>query len=268
MNINYAIAGILASAGIAGLATDVNLNVDAFANAPASVQAGIAAVAIIGCILGLFTAHLIRQNVIVGLFSLVACVACALFSLAISIERISTSKGARVHAEVQTNARYGRLETRVADLTAKRDEEAANGGCGRLCRQWQNKLDKAELELAAIGAPVPIDQGSANIARYLPGVTAEDVGASIPVLGGLALSLSYNLCLLGAGFVGGSRPRTMVLAPRQRKQITRHEQVKMYMLDFAKKNDGAVPTFADVRDGLGLPESSASHYRQKVLREL
>ena len=267
MNLNYLLAGLLASPGLVGLATDVNLNVDAFSNAPVSVQFGIAAIAVIGCMLGLFTSHLFKQNALLGLFALVACVACAAFSLAVSIERISTSKGQRVHAEVEHNTRYERLVDRIKQLKNKRAEERLTG-IGPNWRMLDGKIDKAEAELAVLGAPVPIDQGSANIARYLPGVSAEDVSQSIPVLGGLALALAYNVCLIGAGFVGGSRPRTITVTPhRPRKQLTRHQQVEMYMLDFARRNDGAIATFADVRDGLNLPDATALHYRQKVLRQ-
>jgi hypothetical protein len=267
MNINYVIMVVLASAGVAGLATDVNLNVDAFRNADPSVKIGIAAVAIIGCILGIFSSHLLKQNTILGLSALITCVVCAAFSLAVSIERIGVSKDNRVHAEVEHNTRYERLEKRVADLTAQRNAEAALGGCGRLCRQWQDKLDKAQAELATIGAPVQIDQSSVRIASYLPGVSPEAVANGVPVIGALGLSLGYNICLIAAGFAGGSRPRVINVTPRRRRQLTRYEQVQMYMLDFAQKNDGAVPSFADVRDGLNLPDATASHYRQKVLRQ-
>ena len=207
--IRYAIAAIFAMAALTGLTVDTWSNVAAMGGA-LDVRIYVATIAILGAVAGFFIPVAFKYNKLAGAVLFAGWALGVVFSIGASIDRVGGAKDAKVHAGASVNARIARLDQRIRDLTAKRNEEAGKGGCGRICRQWQQKLDAAVSQRNGFGEVKETDPGSARIEAITAGMVKADRWRTLhPIFGVLALTCMFNAMSIVAGSIAVSaRPGT------------------------------------------------------------
>lgn len=209
----YVILAVFATAILYGFGTDQWNNVMSIGGG-ADVSNFVVAIGTLGLVGGFFLTYIWRQNKIAGIIVGLGVMLSMLFSMGASIDRVASAKTDKIHAAASINDRIARLNTRIRDLRAKRNEEAGRRGCGRICRQWQLKLDAAMAERNRYGVTKETDQGSKTI-EFLTGgyVRAKHFRLTHSPMGVLALTfLIYGLSLVSGTMVfsGGPAPRKRV----------------------------------------------------------
>jgi len=200
------------------------------------------------------------------------------FSLIMGAERLlSAREERRREAMVNNTARWiatVRVEAASSTLSATEAallQEARKGGCKAACQALQAEADRARERLEAANSALrsaPAEKNKALLATTLrlPPAVVEIIPALLfsTALNGLAFTL--------LAFAAHAPRQVQVATPapplpaevRTPQPLGRAEQVRS-LVEAYRKRHGRDPTFTDVRNGLGLPRSTASVYLRRAL---
>ena len=199
----YLFGGSLAVAALGGLVVDTWSNVLAIGGGEFKINdttTYVMAVAVLGALAGLICPLAFRNCRAAGAILAIGWMLSTGFSIGASLDRVGGARDAVRLAAMAKNDHLAQLNRDIAELRAKRDQEAERGGCGKQCRFWQEKLETAERQLNAHASRQPTDPAGQRIEALSLGViTSTTFRLLHPVAGVVALTVLINGFLLLAG---------------------------------------------------------------------
>lgn len=168
----------------------------------------VAGLAITAALLSASLVPVSRMSKMVGVLCMLAIAGCVFVSVGYTLSRVGSVADDGASGALAHNAKIERVEREIKSLTAKRDVEEANGGCGKNCRNIERRLEAQRAALAGLGANRVVDPAGERLEVATFGLlTAARYRTLHPVITATTLELSVSLLLTISGLFAASGKR-------------------------------------------------------------